>query len=128
MYLTGMKPNMPPVPVIPSSITRQCVYGHILTDAHRDNFRRLHPDIAEWQSSSPRALVSIASMLIPGCLTGATTKVYDRGQWHVCLTHVDNRLFYPQRIADRRRSNRFIAALEKSLGITGEPQWYPCYA
>lgn len=117
-----------PVPVIPSWITGRCVYGHIITEENRDSFRRLYPNVNPGQSSNPDALVSAASLInFKGGLTAATTRVYHEGQWHVCLIHVDNWLFYPEKIADRRRSGKFMAAIHKTLGITGEPQWYPCY-
>lgn len=89
----------------------------------------MYPEVEEWQSSDPEALVSVASVLNHEAgYDGATTKVYDQGKWHICLIHMDHRLYYPYRIADRRRSKTFMAALENALGITGEPKWYTCYS
>jgi hypothetical protein len=38
---------------------------------------------------------------------------------------VDCRL--PGRIIDERGTSEFMDAVENALGISGEPQWYPCY-
>ncbi len=116
-----------PVPVIPSWITGQRVYGHIVNNENRDNFRRLYPNIHEEQSSEPESLVSIASLIHRQRGISATTaQVYDQGQWHVCLLYVDCRL--PGRIIDERGTSNFMDAIENALGITGKPKWYPCYS
>jgi len=113
-----------PVPI--PLITGKCVYGHIVTNNHRDHFRRQHPNIDEGQSSDPEALVSIASLVIhQRGLEAATTEVYVQGKPHVCLVHVDRRL---SMAIDKRRTRAFMDALEKVLGITEDPKWYPCYA
>ena len=41
--------NSRSVHVIPSWITGKCVYGFIITDDHRENFRRLHPNVVHGQ-------------------------------------------------------------------------------
>lgn len=126
-YLTGLKPNLEDVPVIPASITGCCVYGHIITDEHRDHFRRLHPNIEEWQSCNPKGLVSIASVVNfqRGSDLPSTAKVYDQGKWHTCVVYLDYR--GPGRLYDLRWATKFTHDLEKSLGITGKPKWYPRY-
>jgi len=116
------------VPIIPASITGRCVYGHIITDEHRDHFRRLHPKIKEWQSVDPKGLVSIASFINfkPDADMAITSKVCDQGKWHTCLVYVDYR--GPGRLYDLRWTKRFTDDLERELGITGKPNWYPRYA
>jgi len=121
--------NSRSVPVVPSWITGKCVYGFIITDDHRENFRRLHPNVVHGQSSNPVALVSAASLIVSKARRQAsTTEVYHEGKWHICLIHVDSHLFYPAKV-DLRRTNEFMAALRKALGIDEDevPQWYPCY-
>lgn len=55
----------------------------------------------------------------------STSEVYDHGQWHTCLTYVNYR--GPGRLYDWRSTDKFNNDLEKSLGITEKPKWYPCY-
>ena len=115
------------VPEVPKEITGPCVYGHIITDEHRNHFRHLHPDIEQWESASPDALVSVASILHPrGCHIAVTEEVFYQDQWHTCLVHMNNKLYYGT-IIDQRRPGQFMAAVEKELGITTKPEWYPCY-
>src|SRR5258708_36790298 len=72
------------------------------------------------------ALVSAASLITSrGNYRAATTRVYHERQGHIYLIHIDNNLFYPEK-KDVRRSGDFMAAMHNTLGITGEPQWYPC--
>ena len=56
----------------------------------------------------------------------STSKVYDQGEWHTCLVYVDYR--GPGRLYDQRWTSKFTADLEKALGITEKPKWYPRYA
>jgi hypothetical protein len=35
---------------------------------------------------------------------------------------------FPGRVIDERGTSQFMEAIENSLGITGEPKWYPCYS
>ena len=143
MYLAGLNPKLEcvftrynslrsqplfrQVPIVPASITGHCIYGHLITDEHRDHFRRLHPDIPDFQSADPKGLVSVASIinvdLGEGSDMASTSQVYDQGQWHTCLVYVDFR--GPCRVYERRSTKKFKDDLEKALGITGKPSWYP---
>jgi hypothetical protein len=116
------------VPVIPKEMTGPCVYGHIITTKHREFFRGRHPGIEEWQIGSPEALVSVASVWDPtGCHIAVTEEVYHQGRWHLCLVHMNNKLYYGT-IIDQRRSGEFMKRVERELGISTLPDWYPCYA
>ena len=73
-----------PSPVPAPTIMGPCIYGHIVTDEHRDNFRRLYPDIESEQSMYPEGLVSIASIMVNHrMLSARTCEVYDQGEKHV---------------------------------------------
>ena len=49
-----------------------------------------------------------------------TTRVFLEGKWHECLVYVMNR----HRIRDVRVREGVFSAMEKDLGITGDPKWY----
>jgi len=144
-HLTGLEPNLPfvtlryviglssshrtsrSVPIIPPLITGPCVYGHIINDENKDHFRQLYPKVQQWQSSDPETLVAFASLIhYEKRIFAITADVYDQGHWHICLVHVDCR--FPGRVIDERGTRDFMEAIENSLGITGEPKWYPCYS
>ncbi len=111
----------------PLEMNGHCVYGHIITDKHINHFRLAYPDCPEWQSSDPESLVSVASVIIPGMHKAYTADVYDeQGEKQVCLIHVQSRNH--SSFLDLRWSGKddFMTALEKLLGVTGEPKWYPC--
>jgi hypothetical protein len=56
----------------------------------------------------------------------STSKVYDQGKWHTCVVYLDYR--GPGRLYDLRWTSKFMHDLEKALGITEKPIWYPRYA
>ncbi len=107
-------------------MTGPCVYGHIITNEHIDHFRGLYPDTEESQSSDPESLVSVASVTISELHMAHTATVYDdQGDQYVCLTLVDHR--DRSRFIDLRWTDDFMNAVKAALGITGKPDWYPCY-
>ena len=114
-----------PVPEVPREIAGPCVYGHLLTQEHVDNFRRKEPDIPEWESDTFDGLVSVASLRLPGRHSGHTALVFDdEGEKRFCLMLVGHR--NRSRVIDWRWGDGFMTAMEDLLGITGQPKWYPC--
>jgi hypothetical protein len=105
---------------------RPCVYGHIITEVHRKNFKEKYPTVAIGRIADLQALVSTASTYHMETLDDSviTSKVYYGGEWCVCLVHVSDR----HKIREARGRDGFVNAIEKDLGITGDPKWYPCYS
>jgi len=111
-----------PVPEIPHEIIGPCVYGHILTEEHKAHFKLQRPDVPDWKISEFFSLVSVASS---GYHTAHTAEVHDaKGERQVCLILVGYK--DRRRFNDWRWEDGFMTDMENLLGITGEPDWYPC--
>ena len=75
------------------------------------------PNVQEWQSSDPEALVTIAPFMHDQkCIFAIAADVYDQGHWRECLVYVDRRL--PGRVIDERGTRKLMEAIENSLGYS----------
>jgi hypothetical protein len=92
---------------------------HVITEEHTIHFHSQHPDIEKGDDSDFDTLVSMTSVTISRC---HTTAIYGTGQVCLMLVGYRNR----SRMRDWRWSDGFMDDMVKALGITGEPNRYPC--